>query len=67
MAYLQSLNPIIQRLIANVSLFVDDIVQPYPFLMRFEALLENIQWSKTESAMGVATEKLLRGLGKTKE
>lgn len=66
-AHFQSLDPIIQRLIANVSLSADDIVHPYPSFLRFEALPKNIQWTETESAMGVATEKLLRSLSKTKE
>ncbi|KAL3705906.1 hypothetical protein TMatcc_006915 [Talaromyces marneffei ATCC 18224] len=66
-AHLQSLDPIIQRLIANGSLSANNIIQPCPFLLRYEALPENIQWTNTQSAMGVATEKLLRSLGKTKE
>ncbi|KUL82101.1 hypothetical protein ZTR_10070 [Talaromyces verruculosus] len=65
-SHLQSLDPIIQRLFANGSLSTND-VQPCPFLLRFEALPGNIQWTNIESAMGVATEKLLYTLGKTKE
>jgi hypothetical protein len=67
-AHLQSLDPVIQRLIVSVSLPTDnDIVRPYPpSFLRFETLPEDIQWTKTESAMGVATEKLLRSLGRMK-
>ncbi|EED17218.1 conserved hypothetical protein [Talaromyces stipitatus ATCC 10500] len=66
-AHLQSLDPVIQRFIAGVALPADDIVHPYPSFLRFEAAPENMQWTKTESAMGVATKKLLCSLGKTKE
>ncbi|KAF3404144.1 hypothetical protein DPV78_003414 [Talaromyces pinophilus] len=64
-AHFQSLDSTILRLITEGSLSADDIVRPYPFaFLRFETLPENIQWTRTESAMGVATEKFLRSLGR---
>lgn len=56
-----SFDPIYLRLIAEVSLAADDIIHPYTLsYSRFETLPENIHWTKTETAMSFATEKLLQ-------